>query len=39
MAQLSAAESGPALGRGLLSFPVTHFDDELEFARKHHGRN
>ncbi len=31
MSQLSADELGPALGRGLLSFPVTHFDDELAF--------
>ncbi|MFI5780583.1 5-dehydro-4-deoxyglucarate dehydratase [Nocardia sp. NPDC051570] len=31
MSQLSADELGPALGRGLLSFPVTHFDEELAF--------
>ncbi|MGY4100670.1 5-dehydro-4-deoxyglucarate dehydratase [Nocardia sp. R16R-3T] len=31
MSQLSAEELGPALGRGLLSFPVTHFDAELNF--------
>lgn len=34
MSQLSAEELGPALGRGLLSFPVTHFDDELEFDER-----
>ncbi|WP_408637546.1 5-dehydro-4-deoxyglucarate dehydratase [Nocardia terpenica] len=31
MSSMSAAELGPALSRGLLSFPVTHFDDELAF--------
>ncbi|MQY19093.1 5-dehydro-4-deoxyglucarate dehydratase [Nocardia macrotermitis] len=31
MSQISAEDLGPALGRGLLSFPVTHFDDELAF--------
>ncbi|MQY29784.1 5-dehydro-4-deoxyglucarate dehydratase [Nocardia aurantia] len=31
MSQISAADLGPALGRGLLSFPVTHFDAELRF--------
>lgn len=31
MSGLSAQELGPALGRGLLSFPVTHFDAELAF--------
>lgn len=39
MSHLSADELGPALGRGLLSFPVTHFDAELAFDeaayRKH----
>ncbi|MET8872600.1 hypothetical protein [Nocardia sp. NPDC004604] len=34
MSQLSAEELRPALGRGLLSFPVTHFDDELEFDER-----
>ncbi|MEU0500653.1 hypothetical protein [Nocardia sp. NPDC005998] len=34
MAQLSAEELGPALGRGPLSFPVTHFDNELEFDER-----
>ncbi|MFF3569568.1 5-dehydro-4-deoxyglucarate dehydratase [Nocardia jiangxiensis] len=31
MSQISAEDLGPALGRGLLSFPVTHFDDALAF--------
>ncbi len=31
MSQISAEDLGPALGRGLLSFPVTHFDDDLAF--------
>lgn len=31
MSQISAEDLGPALGRGLLSFPVTHFDAELAF--------
>ncbi|MEU0502294.1 5-dehydro-4-deoxyglucarate dehydratase [Nocardia sp. NPDC005998] len=39
MSHLSADELGPALGRGLLSFPVTHFDADLAFDeaayRKH----
>ncbi|WP_433204354.1 5-dehydro-4-deoxyglucarate dehydratase [Nocardia sp. CA-107356] len=39
MSHLSADELGPALGRGLLSFPVTHFDAGLAFDeaayRKH----
>ncbi|WP_225731518.1 MULTISPECIES: 5-dehydro-4-deoxyglucarate dehydratase [unclassified Nocardia] len=39
MSHLSAEELGPALGRGLLSFPVTHFDADLAFDeaayRKH----
>ncbi|WP_433678963.1 5-dehydro-4-deoxyglucarate dehydratase [Nocardia sp. CA-119907] len=39
MSHLSADELGPALGRGLLSFPVTHFDAALAFDeaayRKH----
>ncbi|MFI6363634.1 5-dehydro-4-deoxyglucarate dehydratase [Nocardia sp. NPDC050630] len=34
MSQLSAEELGPALGRGLLSFPVTHFDAELNFDER-----
>ncbi|MFI7671889.1 5-dehydro-4-deoxyglucarate dehydratase [Nocardia sp. NPDC049526] len=34
MPQLSAEELGPALGRGLLSFPVTHFDAELNFDER-----
>ncbi|MEV4234909.1 5-dehydro-4-deoxyglucarate dehydratase [Nocardia sp. NPDC049737] len=34
MSQLSAEELGPALGRGLLSFPVTHFDAELDFDER-----
>ncbi|WP_330254402.1 5-dehydro-4-deoxyglucarate dehydratase [Nocardia sp. NBC_00565] len=39
MSHLSADELGPALGQGLLSFPVTHFDADLAFDeaayRKH----
>ncbi|MEV6773825.1 5-dehydro-4-deoxyglucarate dehydratase [Nocardia sp. NPDC051030] len=31
MSSISAGELGPVLGRGLLSFPVTHFDSELAF--------
>jgi len=31
VSQISAEDLGPALGRGLLSFPVTHFDAELAF--------
>jgi len=32
MADLSAVEVAQQLGSGLLSFPVTHFDDDLRFA-------
>ncbi|WP_246128064.1 5-dehydro-4-deoxyglucarate dehydratase [Amycolatopsis rhizosphaerae] len=31
MSHLPAADLGPALGRGLLSFPVTHFRADLSF--------
>ncbi|WP_216892709.1 5-dehydro-4-deoxyglucarate dehydratase [Nocardia alni] len=31
MSQMSPEDLGPALGRGLLSFPVTHFDADLAF--------
>jgi 5-dehydro-4-deoxyglucarate dehydratase len=31
VSQISAEDLGPALGRGLLSFPVTHFDADLAF--------